>query len=144
MSQEYTLGKSNKFKNKKDWIFDSQAMENWLLVSPNNNIGKFSYSWVIAQQAGFFFIFFYFHFFSRIIHVQYAPNNHTSVIPLWRINNSVLFLYPWACMVMPLMVMERRREKIKISNSCWKKWHGWLQEYFFSTINTNKIIDQAG
>jgi arabinogalactan endo-1,4-beta-galactosidase len=27
---------------------------------------------------------------------MYAPNNHTcSVIPLWRVNNSVLFLYPW-------------------------------------------------
>ena len=27
---------------------------------------------------------------------MYAPNNHTcSVIPLWRENKSVLFLYPW-------------------------------------------------
>ena len=27
---------------------------------------------------------------------MHAPNNHTcSVIPLWRVNNSVLFLYPW-------------------------------------------------
>ena len=27
---------------------------------------------------------------------MYAPNNHTcSVIPVWRVNNSVLFLYSW-------------------------------------------------
>ena len=27
---------------------------------------------------------------------MYASNNHTcSVIPLWRVNNPVLFLYPW-------------------------------------------------
>ena len=27
---------------------------------------------------------------------MHAPNNHTcSVIPLWRVNNSVSFLYPW-------------------------------------------------
>ena len=27
---------------------------------------------------------------------MYAPNNHTcSVIPLWRVYNSALFLYPW-------------------------------------------------
>jgi len=29
-------------------------------------------------------------------------------------------LYPW-----------KEGKKIKISNSCWKKWHGWLQKYFF-------------
>jgi len=51
---------------------------------------------------------------------MYAPNNHTcSVIPLWRVNNSVLFLYPW------------KEGGKKIYNSCWKKWHGWLQKYFF-------------
>ena len=27
---------------------------------------------------------------------MYAPNNHTcSVIPLWTLNKSILFLYPW-------------------------------------------------
>ena len=27
---------------------------------------------------------------------MYAPNNHTcSVIPHWKVDNSVLFLYPW-------------------------------------------------
>jgi hypothetical protein len=37
---------------------------------------------------------------------MYAPNNHTcSVIPLWRVNNSVLFLYPWK---------ERKKEKFLI------------------------------
>jgi len=50
---------------------------------------------------------------------MHAPNNnHTcSVVPLWRVNNSDLFLYPW-----------KEGKKIKISNSCWKKWHGWLQK----------------
>ena len=39
---------------------------------------------------------------------MYAPNNHScSVIPLWKVNNSVLFLYPW-----------KEGKKIKISNSC--------------------------
>jgi hypothetical protein len=36
-------------------------------------------------------------------------------VPLW-INNSVLLLYLW-----------KEGENIKISNSCWKKWHGWLK-----------------
>jgi hypothetical protein len=36
---------------------------------------------------------------------MYAPNSHTcSVIPLWRVNNSVLFLYPWK---------ERKKKKEK-------------------------------
>ena len=40
---------------------------------------------------------------------MYALNNHTcSVIPLWRVNNSVVFLYPW----------KEGEKKIKISNSC--------------------------
>jgi hypothetical protein len=27
---------------------------------------------------------------------MYAPNNHTcSAIPLWKVYNSVVFLYPW-------------------------------------------------
>ena len=54
---------------------------------------------------------------------MYAPNNYTcSVIPLWRVNNPVVFLYPW-------------KEGEQIYNSCWKRWHGWLQKYFFLTIN---------
>ena len=40
---------------------------------------------------------------------MYASNNHTcSVIPLWRVNNSVVFLYPW----------KEGEKKKKNSNSC--------------------------
>ena len=40
---------------------------------------------------------------------MYAPNNHTcSAITLWRVNNSVLFLYPW----------KEGENKFKISNLC--------------------------
>ena len=55
---------------------------------------------------------------------MYVPNNHTcSVIPIWRVDNSVLFLYPWKDGENKLKFLIRV-EKGDMS-------HGWLQKYFF-------------
>jgi hypothetical protein len=37
-----------------------------------------------------------------------------------------------------------RKKKGKISNSCRKKWHGWLQKYLLLLKKPIKLIDQAG
>jgi hypothetical protein len=53
-----------------------------------------------------------------------APNSHTcSVIPLWRVNNSVLFLYPWK---------ERKKKKEKFRIHVEKSdtiFHGLTDHY---------------
>jgi hypothetical protein len=57
----------------------------------------------------------------------YAPNNHTcSVIPLWRVNNSVLFLYPWK--------EGEKKKKIIIR----------VEKIFFLLKMPIKLIDQVG
>jgi hypothetical protein len=59
---------------------------------------------------------------------MYAPNNHTcSFIPLWRVNNSVVFLYPW------------KGEKKKILIRVEKSDMAGFKIVVFSTKNANKI-----
>ena len=61
---------------------------------------------------------------------MYAPNNHTcSVIPLWRVNNSVLFLYPWK-------ELEKNKSKFRIHV---EKSDMAGFKNIFSTKNANKI-----
>jgi hypothetical protein len=97
MSQEYTLGKSNNLVT--PWTNLKIKKTDYFTVRPWKIDCWFPITWGnFHRSAGrlLIFFFFFFHFFSRIIHVQYAPNNHTSVIPLCTVNNSVLFLYLWA------------------------------------------------
>jgi hypothetical protein len=70
-------------------------------------------------------------FISLVEYYMYASNNHTcSVIPLWRINNSVLFLYPW-----------KEGEKTKIIIIHVEKR---LHKYLFLLKMPIKLIDKPG